>query len=184
MKKAILFIIIALCIAVPDFVSAQRYLPGMRGIQFTAGTVNGLNVNATSEDFAFHAGVALSVYTKRTDRWLVGMEYLEKRHIYNEKGIPQAQFTIEAGYYLKLFLRLAQNVFRIARRFRSGRIRNHKLEQQTASRRRDRHNEDGFLYGGALTLEMETYLSDRIVLLVNAGNGCSVARPLEISTRR
>jgi hypothetical protein len=56
MKKAILFIIIAMCIAVPDFVSAQRYLPGQRGIQFTAGTVNGLNVNAASEDFAFHAG--------------------------------------------------------------------------------------------------------------------------------
>jgi hypothetical protein len=29
------------------------------------------------------------------------------------------------------------------------------------------NNADGFLFGGALTLEMETYLSDRIVLLVN-----------------
>jgi hypothetical protein len=28
-------------------------------------------------------------------------------------------------------------------------------------------NKDSFLYGGALTLEMETYLSDRIVFLVN-----------------
>ena len=33
----------------------------------------------------------------------IGMEYLEKRHIYSETGIPQSQFTMEAGYYLKLF---------------------------------------------------------------------------------
>jgi len=29
-------------------------------------------------------------------------------------------------------------------------------------------NEDSFIYGGAITLEIETYLSDRIVLLLSA----------------
>ena len=29
-------------------------------------------------------------------------------------------------------------------------------------------NQDAFIYGGAITLELETYLSDRLVLLVNA----------------
>jgi hypothetical protein len=29
------------------------------------------------------------------------------------------------------------------------------------------NNKDAFLYGGALTLEAETYLTDRIILLVN-----------------
>lgn len=29
-------------------------------------------------------------------------------------------------------------------------------------------SEDGFIYGGAVTLEVETYLSDRVVFLVTA----------------
>jgi hypothetical protein len=41
--------------------------------QVAVGTVNGLNVNAVSEDFAFHVGIALSAYTRRTDRWLIGI---------------------------------------------------------------------------------------------------------------
>jgi hypothetical protein len=46
-----------MCVAVPEL-TAQRYLPGMRGLQFTAGTVNGLNPQE-----GFHAGIALSNYT-------------------------------------------------------------------------------------------------------------------------
>ena len=167
MKKAVLFIIIALCIAVPDFVSAQRYLPGQRGIHLTAGTVNGLNLNAASEDFAFHAGVALSAYTRRTDRWLIGMEYLEKRHIYREKGIPQSQFTMEAGYYLKLFSDRRKMFFVSLGASALGGYETVNWNEKLLSDGATVNNADGFLYGGALTLEMETYLSDRIVLLVN-----------------
>jgi hypothetical protein len=58
MKKASLFIITALCIAVPEL-SAQRYLPGQQGLQVTAGTVNGLNPKEN-----FHAGIAFSQYYK------------------------------------------------------------------------------------------------------------------------
>lgn len=29
-------------------------------------------------------------------------------------------------------------------------------------------NKDSFIYGGAVTLELETYLSDKVVLLLNA----------------
>jgi hypothetical protein len=152
---------------VPDFVSAQRYLPGMRGIQFTAGTVNGLNVNAASEDFAFHAGVAMSTYNRRTDRWLIGMEYLEKRHIYSEKGIPQAQFTMEAGYYLKLFSDWRKMFFVSLGASALSGYETVNWDNKLLPDGATIDNKDSFLYGGALTLEMETYLSDRIVFLVN-----------------
>jgi hypothetical protein len=166
MKKAILFIIIALCIAVPE-TPAQRYLPGQHGVQITAGTVNGLNLNATGNDFAFHAGVALSVYNRRADRWVFGAEYLEKRHVYKDMFIPQSQYTLDAGYYLKLlsdwrktcFLSLGASVMAGYETIYWG----GKILYDGATI----NNADGFLYGGALTLEMETYLSDRIVLLVN-----------------
>jgi hypothetical protein len=166
MKKASLFIIIALCITVPEL-PAQRYLPGQQGVQITAGTVNGLNVNAASEDSAFHAGVVLSAYTRRTDRWLIGMECLETRPIYRETGIPQVQFTVEAGYCLKLFSDWRKMFFvSLGASALMGYETvnwNNKLLSDGATV----NNADGFLFGGALTFEMETYLSDRIVLLVN-----------------
>ena len=161
MKKALLFIIIALCIAVSEL-SAQRYLPGMRGLQVTAGTVNGLN----PED-GFHSGIAFSQYTKRADRWVFGAEYLEKRHPYKEISIPQSQFTVDAGYYLK-FLSDPRKTFFLsigasATAGYESINRNDKLLFDGATI----NNKDAFLYGGALTLEAETYLADRIVLLVN-----------------
>jgi hypothetical protein len=162
MKKAILFIIIAMCIAVPDFVSAQRYLPGMRGIQVTAGTGNGLN-----PENSFHTGAAFSQYTKRAGRWVFGVEYLEKQHLYKEITIPQSQFTVDAGYYLKFlsdwrktfFLSLGASIMAGYETVNW----NDKLLSDGATI----NNADAFLYGGALTLETEIYLSDRIVLLVN-----------------
>jgi hypothetical protein len=161
MKKAFLFIIISLCIAVPEL-PAQRYLPGMRGLQVTAGTVNGLN-----PENSFHAGAAFSQYTKRAGRWVFGVEYLEKRHPYRNIRIPQSQFTADAGYYLKFlsdrrktfFLSLGASAMAGYETVN----RNSKLLSDGATI----NNRDVFLYGGALTLEAEIYLSDRIVLLVN-----------------
>ncbi|KAA6310605.1 hypothetical protein EZS27_038120, partial [termite gut metagenome] len=51
---------------------AQRYLPGQRGLQITAGTVNGFNLNTKSKDFAFHVGTAFFTYTKNGNRWVLG----------------------------------------------------------------------------------------------------------------
>jgi hypothetical protein len=161
MKKLFLFIIIALCIVVPDL-SAQRYLPGMRGLQVTAGTVGGLN-----PEEGFHSGIAFSQYTKRADRWVFGAEYLEKRHPYKETTLPQSQFTVDVGYYLK-FLSDSQKTFflSIGASAMAGYETvnwNNKLLPDGATI----NNADAFLYGGALTIEVETYLTDRIVLLVN-----------------
>jgi hypothetical protein len=158
MKKAILFIIIAMCIAVPDFVSAQRYLPGMRGIQVTAGL-------AVKD--GFHSGIAFSTYTKRADRWVFGAEYLEKRHPYKEITIPQSQFTVDAGYYLKLFSDWRKMFFVSLGASALGGYETINWNEKFLPDGATVNNADGFLYGGALTLKMETYLSDRIVLLVN-----------------
>ena len=146
---------------------AQRYLPGQRGLQFTTGTVNGFGLDVNSPCFAFHAGTAFSVYTKNGNRWVFGGEYLEKRFRYRDWSIPQSQFTAEAGYYLKflsdgsktLFLSFGASVLAGYETVNW----NKKVLADGASL----NNRGGFLYGGALTLETEIFLCDRIVLLVN-----------------
>ena len=161
MKKIFFLSIFVSCFAVPEL-PAQRYLPGMQGLQITAGSVNALNRKK-----GFHAGIAFSQYTKHADRWVFGFEYLQKRHPYKSMNIPQSQLTVDAGYYRK-FLSSPRKTF-----FVSAGIsamagyetvnRNEKLLPDGATL----VNGDAFLYGVALTLEMEVYLTDRMVLLAN-----------------
>jgi hypothetical protein len=155
-----------MCIVVPEL-PAQRYIPGQRGLQFTAGTVNGLNLNFASPDFAFYAGVAMSAYTKRTDRWMVGIEYLEKRHLYEDWAVPQAQITIDAGYYLKFYSDWRKMFFLSVGASATGGYETVNWNSKLLPDGATINNSDTFLYGGALTFELETYLSDRLVLLLH-----------------
>jgi len=146
---------------------AQRYLPGQNGLQFTAGTVNGFNLNAQSPDFAFHLGVAFSTYTQNRNRWVFGGEYLEKRFAYKDLSIPQSQFTAEAGYYLQFLSDRSKTVF-----FSLGASALAGYETVNWNERllfdgATIQNRSGFLYGGALTFETEIFLTDRLVLLAN-----------------
>ena len=165
MKRFVIIITVALCLL--GQAQAQRYLPRQKGLQFTAGTVNGFNLNPKSAKFTFHAGTAFSMYTKHSNRWVFGIEYLQKKYPYKDLSLPQSQFTAEGGYYLKflsdgsktLFLSIGASVL---------------LGYETVNWNKKQlfdgatlQNKDGFLYGGALTLEAEIYLADWLVLLVN-----------------
>jgi hypothetical protein len=161
MKKYIFLFMIVLCVAVPEL-SAQRYLPGMRGLQITTGGVNALNLKK-----GYHWSIALSTYTKRADRWVFGADYLQKKHLYKDWTLPQSQFTVDAGYYHKF---LSDNrktfFFSVGASGLAGYETinwNEKLLPDGATIT----NTDAFLWGAALTLETEIYLSDRLVLIAN-----------------
>ncbi|NBH90935.1 conjugal transfer protein, partial [Parabacteroides distasonis] len=99
--KRFLFIGILFVLCLTSFQAhAQRYLPGMKGLQVTAGMADGVHWNDNT-DFAYHIGAAYSVYTKNANRWVIGGEYLHKKYDYKDMRIPVEQFTAEGGYYLK-----------------------------------------------------------------------------------
>jgi hypothetical protein len=150
-----------LCFAVQDL-PAQRYLPGMRGLQFTAGTVNGLN----PQD-AFHAGAAFSQYTKGANRWVFGFDYLEKQYPYKDLHIPQSQFTVDGGYYLKFLSDARKTFFASVGASAMAGYETVNWDEKLLPDGAVINNRDAFLYGGSLTLEFETYLTDRLVFLVN-----------------
>jgi len=161
MGKLIILSIIAFFVAQPKL-SAQRYLPGQRGLQITTGGVNALNLKKGA-----HWGVALSTYTKHADRWIFGAEYLEKKHTYKDLKIPQAQFSVDAGYYHK-FLSDSRKTFFFS--IGTSAIAGYETINWDDKLLLDGAtiiNKDVFLWGAALTLEMETYISDRLVLLAN-----------------
>ena len=162
MKKFVLILVCALALFGGQ-AHAQRYLPKMRGIEFRGGVVDGFtNTNN------YYAGIAISTYTKSKDRWVLGAEYMQKMYDYKAVQIPKVQFTAEGGYYYMFLSNYSKSLF-----FSIGgsallgyEVSNwgSKLLYDGATLR----NKDSFIYGGAITFEIETYLSDKVVLLLNA----------------
>lgn len=160
--------VICLCIAVVSLALfsgqayAQRYLPGMKGVELRGGFANG-----SDTPLNYYTGIAMSGYTKKANRWVVGAEYLLKNYEYRTISVPRAQFTTEGGYYLKflsdpsktLFLSIGGSALIGYETINWG----EKLLYDGSTLMSD----DAFLYGGAITLELETYITDRIVLLAN-----------------
>jgi len=167
MKRIIFFLAIVLCLVVQNQAQAQRRLPSQKGIQITGGTVNGFNFDTKSDGFGFHFGAAMSSYTKHGHHWLFGGEYLQKQYLYNDLRLPLAQITGEGGYYLNLLSDGSKTFFLslgVSGMAGYETINwNDKLLPDGATIQ----NADAFIYGGALTLETEIYLTDFAALMFN-----------------
>lgn len=165
MKKILL--LITMCLVLAGQAHAQRYLPGQRGIQVTAGAVDGFKLSEGDKQ-AFSLGTAMATYTKSGNRWVFAGEYLQKQNRYKDMLIPVSQFTGEGGYYLNFFSDRSKTVF-----FSVGASAMAGYETVNWGRELLRdgariENKDSFLYGGAVTFEIETFITDRMVLLINA----------------
>jgi hypothetical protein len=168
MKKLNLILsTLALCFALSGEAYAQRYLPGQKGLQITAGTVNGFKLNSQNSDFAFHAGIGFSVYTQNKNRWVFGGEYLEKRFEYKDFAIPQAQFSVESGYYLNFLSDKSKTFFFSIGASALAGYETINWDRKLLPDGARLENRDAFIYGGALTFETEIFLTDWLVLLVN-----------------
>lgn len=139
---------------------AQRYLPGQKGIQLTGGI--------TDRKFdSFHTGIAYTRYDHHSNRWMLGTEFLNKKTDYSKWKVPVSQFTAEGGYYLSIFSdrnRIVTLSVGLSALTGYEAVNWGDKILPDGARIEDR---DRFIYGGAATFEIETYLTDRIVLLLN-----------------
>jgi len=158
---------LALCLALCGQAQAQRYLPGMKGIQATAGAVDGFKLSRQHGQ-AFVFGAAMATYTKNGNRWVFGAEYLQKNHRYEEMYIPVSQFTGEAGHYFKFLSDNSKTFFLSLGASLMGGYETINWGKEILPDGATLTGKDNFLYGGAVTLEAETYLTGRLVLLVGA----------------
>ena len=153
MKKYLFLLVAVVSLALsPGQAYAQRYLPKMMGVELRGGFVNG-----SKSPLNYYTGIAMSGYTKKANRWVVGAEYLLKNYDYRGTSVPRAQFTAEGGYYLK-FLSDPTKTFFFS-------IGGSALAGYETVNWGDKMLYDGS--GGAITLELESYITDRIVLLAN-----------------
>ena len=172
MRKYIIIALAALCLfgLWPGQAQAQRGLPKQKGIQLTAGWVDGFSFVSAGRRANFYGGIAFSRYNRNSSRWLFGLEYLQKDYTYRGEVVPKAQFTGEAGYFHPLVADRGRNIvlsvgFSALAGYESTNWGNKLLHD--GARLRDA---DCFLYGGALTAEVETY-AIRSCFWLASGNG-------------
>lgn len=146
--------------------NAQRCLPGMKGAQFTADMVDGFYSKANRSDAGFAFGIAVSTYAKGENKWVLGAEIMQRYYPYRSSRIPLGQYTAEGGYYYNFFSDPKKNVFLNVGV--SGMMGYEAVNggKKLLSDGAILKKYESFIYGGAVTLEAEAYLSDKIALLL------------------
>lgn len=146
---------------------AQRYLPGQKGVQLSGSFVDGFKLTDGDKQ-AFASGIALSTYTKNGNRWVFGAEYLQKKHEYKNILIPVSQITAEGGYYLKFLSDPSKTIFFSVGASAMAGYETINWGKELLFDGATISSKDNFLYGGAVTFEIETFLSDRFAILIHA----------------
>ncbi|MBF0648005.1 conjugal transfer protein TraO, partial [Dysgonomonas sp. GY75] len=128
-------------------VQAQRCLPGMRGIELRAGTVDGFKQEKNKE--VFYLGAAISKYASGGNKWVFGAEYLQKNYDYKEMAIPVSAFTAEGGYYYNFLSDGSKTLFMSLGISALGGYETCNWEDKVLYDGSTLTNEGAFVYGGA-----------------------------------
>ena len=167
MKKHVFIIVAAMLVLFGGQANAQRCLPGMRGIELRGGFTDGFG-----KPVDFYTGIAMSTYTKHANRWVVGAEYLQKSYGYRNMQIPRAQFTLEGGYFLKFLSAPSKTFYRPIGGDALAGYETVNWGDKVLYDGARLHDSDAFVYGGAVTLDMEVYVADRLALLASLRERC------------
>ncbi len=146
---------------------AQRNLPGMSAVEIKADMADGF-YTGKSRDCGYSLGVFYSVFNGKQNTWSFGGEYLQTYKPYGEKGrIPVAQFTAEAGYNLHLVSDYSQTFHLYGGLSALGGYETVNWGKHVLPDGSTINNGDAFIYGGALTLQADFYLSANVALTAN-----------------
>lgn len=150
---------------------AQRRLPNQKGLQLIAGFGDGYGFSK-SKNLSYYTSVGLSGYTKNSHKWLYGIEYFEKQYCYKCRSIPASQFVAEGGYFYNFLSNRGKDVFfSIGLSGLAGYETvnwGDKIFPDGATLK----EKDKFIGGAALTFELETYVTDWLIVLVNIRERC------------
>jgi hypothetical protein len=141
-------------------VQAQRMLPGQKGLEINAGILS----KEVSDNY--YLNLTLTVNGKNGNYWIWAAEYTHQFTDYRELEIPLEAYTGEVGYSLQLLgdarktITLNAGVTALVGYETINRSEAILYDGATIL------NEDNFIYGIGGQLSLETYLSDRVVLLL------------------
>lgn len=171
MKQSLIILTVLLALFAGQ-AHAQRCLPKMRSVELRTGMADGFYSHANRAETGYYFGAALATYTKGGNKWVFGGEYLLRNHPYKDIRIPTAQFTVEGGYHYN-FLSDARKIFFLY--IGGSALAGYETVNWGEKGLFDGSRltgKDAFIYGGAVTLDLEIYVADRVALLANVRERC------------
>lgn len=161
MKNYVYIIVILFCNTIAVY--AQRMLPKQKGLELSTGIIADGKIGTD-----YYINAAMSINGKKGNYQLWAVEYSRKEHHYKHIQIPVETFTVEAGYSFLLISDTGKN---ISLNFGVTGIAGYESINRGKELLFDGAKlltEDNFIYGAGGTFTIETYLSDRIILLLQA----------------
>lgn len=142
--------------------AAQRCLPGMKGIQFSADMVDGFYSPAGNDGMGYAFSLAFLNYVKNGNKWEYGVEYMLKDCPYRKGGVPLEQYTADVGYFHNLLSSQGKVLFLNAGL--SGVVGYEEVNggRSTLDDGASLSKCSAFIYGCAATLEAEVFITDNI----------------------
>lgn len=141
--------------------SAQRMLPGQKGIEILAGVLSDEKPHSN-----YYLSIGMIINGKNGNYKLWAMEYACQSSSYNDLRIPQETYTAEGGYSFFLLGDATRNISLntgLTAVFGYESINRGEALLQDGARIVPK---DNFIYGAGARLSLEMYLSDRFVLLL------------------
>lgn len=164
MKKIIAIFAVAVLSLTGGKALAQRCLPGMSAVEIHADMVDGF-FTGSSRDCGYALGVNYQMFKGHANTWSFGGNYLQTYKPYGEKGrIPVAQFTAEAGYNLHVVSDYSQTFHLYAGLSALGGYETVNWGKQVLNDGATIQAKDAFIYGGAVNLSCDFYLSDNFAI--------------------
>lgn len=163
MRKVVFLIMVSLALLTGQ-AHAQRCLPKMKGIELRGGMADGFYTSSPKNEAGYYFGAALSSYTKSGNKWVYGVEFLQRYKPYRELRLPVSQFTAEGGFYYNFLSDKRKIMFLYIGGSALAGYETVNWGENLLYDGSRLNNKDAFIYGCAATLEMEVYLADRIAL--------------------
>tara|TARA_R110000744_G_scaffold90708_1_gene176130 strand:- start:13149 stop:13709 length:561 start_codon:yes stop_codon:yes gene_type:complete len=159
MKKYI-YTVMLILMAI-TFAQAQRMLPKQKGLEISAGILSNDKI-----DNDYYINLGMTVNGKNGNYQLWALEYTHQYHDYKDLRIPQETYTAEGGYSFFLLGDARKNI--TLNLGITGIVGYESINRGEAVLYDGAKivSEDNFIYGIGARLSLETYLSDRIVLLL------------------
>lgn len=173
-KMAIIYSLM-FCFINFEMVSAQRMVQGQKGVEVTAGVLSDGNVPKE-----YFISIAFTIHAKAGNYNLISFEYNHQLFPYENREIPLEAYFLEGGYSVRLIeimkgfinVNIMPAVVVGYEQVNKG---NEQLEDGAII-----ISKDSFLYGGASTLSVETYFSDKIIFLLKGKVKVVIGSDLEV----
>ncbi len=141
--------------------SAQRMVPGQKGVEITVG---GLSMEEPTRNYYIHA--AMTVNTRGGNYRIWALEYMHQYYTHQGTDIPHETYASEGGYNFFLLGDRGRNVTLNAAL--TGVVGYEAINRGEGTLEDGSLllDEDGFVFGAGGRLTLETYLTDGLVLVL------------------